>query len=367
MDTKKKDLLEQLEQIYENYGFLDMSKDTFLKYVKQELQQYTQLHSIENEEGQNKFIQYIMSKTSRTNSRFLSKEEEKALLERTANGDLKAREILIERNIRLVKSRALKYLGMGLSLDDLMQEGMIALMTAIDEFDMTKGTRLTTYATSWIDGHLLNYLAEGSKTVRIQKNVFGYMKKVQDLETKLKRNLSVDDIVRELNVTKKMAQRVVDWRGGIASLNSTLRNPSNEDNTVELGDQIATVESVEDQFMIHEMQEETKKLLTLLSEKEQQILIQLYGLDGQGIRTATEIARKMNVTSQCINGIEARALKKIRSSQQILDMVDYMDDPENVRENIFFYREQYKDKKNKNKKNFEKPKEFVLKLPKGED
>lgn len=369
MEVNSKDFLELAEQLYHEYKFIGISKTDFLEHVKKEVQAYTKYYSVNSAKEQIELLYQIMEKllkklptensqTENNKKRApLSRTEERILLEKAAGGDLEARSLLIERNIGLVKSRALRYTGLGLPLDDLIQEGIISLMTAIDKYDLTTKNKLSTYATPYIDGDLRDYISESGKTVRFPKNIPDYLRKINNLEIELQREPSLEEIMEELKITKKVAQRLIRWKNSIISLNIKV----DEDGETELGSFIEANELTEEQFMIRDMQEETHRLLHNLNEKEQQVLIMLYGLYGVRKHTLAEIAAIMNVTHQQISSIEATALRKLRRLDQIMDMSIYMDDPEAARENILFYREQYKDPKNRHKKNFEKPKQKVKK------
>ncbi len=363
MEVNSKDFLELAEQLYHEYKFIGISKTDFLEHVKKEVQAYTKEKPIASPEDQMELMYQIIenlpkpaiipSEEDHNKKLFLSREEERELLEKAVGGDLEARRILIEKNEGLVKSQARRYIGRGQPLEDLVQEGMIALLYAISKYDLTKQNKFSSYAVPCIDGKLLDYLAETGAKVRFPKNIPDYLKKVNELAVKLQREPSIEEIAEDLNISKKAARRVIEWRSSTISIETVI----DEERKTEFGSLIAA----EDLYSSCEMRADVDRLLETLSDKEQQVLIMMYGLYGVRIYTKKEIATLMKVTPQRVSNIEATALRKLRRLDQIMDMSIYMDDPEAARENILFYREQYKSPKNTYKKHFERPKTKVKK------
>lgn len=347
-------LLEKLEHLYQESG-LKVSQQEFWKIVKRESEQYDIMYSISNEQGQAVFITRVMEKLLASQKTLLTREEEKELLLEAAMGNIEARNILVERNMGLVKNRALKLMGIGFPLSDLIQEGTIGLMRAIENFDVSCCVRLSTYAVSYIDGEMKRLTYKQKRNVKLSIQLSSKLTMLKKLEEERGRLLTLEEIEKELKVGKESARLLAIHQSDSISLNAMIA----EDQDTEFGSFVSSPESVETQVFEDSMKAEVYSLLEYLNDKEQQILTMLYGLYGVERISAPKIAQQLGVKSQRVYQIEARALEKLRCTKQILGMAEYMDNPEQARENILDFRDRKSHLKQHENNRSNRPKEYI--------
>jgi len=244
----------------------------------------------------------------------LSYEQEIELAKKILSGDEEARKTLITSNLRLVVSVANKYLHYGLPLLDLVEEGNLGLIKAVDKYDHTKGYKFSTYATWWIRQSVSRYLANYGRTIRIPvymtENVIKYKQATQRLYKEHGRKPSVDEVAAELETTPEEIAELHKYSQRITSLESIV---GSEDGA-ELGDLIEDTQSIDPVDIVAKVFRDQKlmQMLDELSERESDILRFRYGLADGDPHTLKETGDKFGLTRERIRQIEQKALNKLR-------------------------------------------------------
>ena len=260
-----------------------------------------------------------------------------------------AKEKLINSNLRLVISIAKKFQGRGLSFMDLIQEGNLGLMKAVDRFIASKGYRFSTYATWWIRQSIVRTIADRSRIIRIPVHVFerlsNYKRSVENLKNKLNREITEEDIIEHLGYTKKEIENYNKISNDAVSLNQFI----SDDNSTELGDLIGTnISELEDKIIDNRISEELIEILSnYFNKKTIYILIRRFGLDGYKQDTLEILGKEFNVSRERIRQIESRAIRDILRSKKISDLFAvYTSNPEKSMEYADNYRMIYEIKNN---------------------
>lgn len=343
------ELFMKIETLYKESGDNYLLEREFWKFVKREYKRYSEKYSIEKEPDN--FVNYVMRKWMRASQTIEVNEEVEELLKRATSGDINARNKLVELNMGLVKSRALKFKGRGIPLADLIQQGAIGLMIAIEKFDEAQGTELSTYAVSHIDGEMKRMIYSQKRNVKLGINLSSKFNALKRLEEERGDELTLEEIQEKLNVSEESARQLVLHQNDSISLNTLVGESQSE----EFGNFVSSPESVEETILKRSMKSDVYHLLEYVNEKEKQVLIMLYGLyDSEKISTA-EAARRLGLPNyQQVQQIEARALKRMRLANNILGMADYMDNPELAKEKILRYRRERYNTRNSKKSNAKK-------------
>ena len=245
----------------------------------------------------------------------LSFAEEQELAARIATGDKEAANILVEHNLRLVVSVAKKYMGCGLSLLDLIQEGNIGLIKAAEKYDAAKGFRFSTYATWWIRQTISRALSDQSRAIRIPANVAelsGKIKRVTGMLTQqLGRTPTEEEIAKELDIEVDKVKVAIDMSQAVSSLDVAV----GDDDDTTIGD-LQPDRNAENPLanMVAEANREIiETVFATLSDREAQVLRLRFGMDVDEPRTLEQVGKELGVTRERIRQIETKALRKMRN------------------------------------------------------
>ena len=244
----------------------------------------------------------------------LSITEEIELAKRIEEGDAQAKQMLAESNLRLVVSIAKRYVGRGLSFLDLIQEGNLGLIKAVDKFDYNKGYKFSTYATWWIRQAITRSIADQSRTIRIPVHMSEVINKTYRVSRSLLQELGREPTEQELSEAMNLPIEKVREILKVSADPISLDTPIGEEDDSHLGDFIRddTIMGPEDAASYAVLQDQISRLLDTLTAREQRVLIRRFGLKDGRSRTLEEVGREFNVTRERIRQIEAKALRKLR-------------------------------------------------------
>lgn len=251
--------------------------------------------------------------------------EEIDLAKRIEDGDNFAKQTLAESNLRLVVSIAKRYVGRGLSFLDLIQEGNLGLIKAVDKFDYTKGYKFSTYATWWIRQAITRSIADQSRTIRIPVHMSEVINKTYRVSRSLLQELGREPTEQELSDAMNLPIEKVREILKVSADPISLDTPIGEEDDSHLGDFIKddTIVGPEDAAAYSVLQDQISKLLDTLTEREQRVLILRFGLKDGRTRTLEEVGKEFNVTRERIRQIEAKALRKLRHPSRVRMLKGY--------------------------------------------
>ena len=258
----------------------------------------------------------------------LSNEEEKELAIAVENGDLEAKQRLAEANLRLVVSIAKRYVGRGMQFLDLIQEGNMGLMKAVDKFDYSKGFKFSTYATWWIRQAITRAIADQARTIRIPVHMVETINKLVREQRNLLQELGQDPTPEQIAERMEMTPDKVREILKIAQEPVSLETPIGEEDDSHLGDFIEdeVIENPVDYTTRVVLREQLDEVLDTLTDREENVLRLRFGLDDGKMRTMEDVGKVFNVTRERIRQIEAKALRKLRHPSRSKQLKDFIED-----------------------------------------
>ncbi len=275
---------------------------------------------IENDDNNNDIIPNSIKIYLREIGKYplLTREEENKIATAALSGDSEAKEKLINHNLRLVVSIAKRYMGRGLNLLDLIQEGNVGLIKAVERFDVSKGFKFSTYATYWIKQSISYAIADQTRNIRIPPHIIKLINSIQRVEQNLlqekKRKPTQEEVAKILNIDIKKIKNAYSWIKDTTSLDIVIGN--DEDATI---GSLIEDKSTESDFLSIEKKETSEvieNVLNTLSEREKTVIIKRFGLGGHKAETLDEIGKTLGLSKERIRQIENSALRKLRNPRR---------------------------------------------------
>ena len=316
--------LDQIDKLYEDLEILNLEsadggleQNEFTEEIKNEIERYGSAEDMEKmlaSEGLaiDDPVRMYLKEIGKVP--LLSGEREMELAQKMEEGDGNAKQELVEANLRLVVSIAKRYVGKGMSFLDLIQEGNLGLMKAVEKFDYRKGYKFSTYATWWIRQSITRAIADQARTIRIPVHMVETIHKVARVSRQLVQENGRDPSAEEIAKVMKMSPEKVREIMKIALDPVSLETPIGEEEDSHLGDFIEDSDSPAPQDAVADvmLREQLNEVLHTLTPREEQVLKLRFGLDDGRTRTLEEVGQVFNITRERIRQIEAKALRKLR-------------------------------------------------------
>ncbi len=321
LDTVYARLLEENIDVFEVGDEVVETKEDPLESLKKQLDELTAKEAKSTSDPVRMYLREI-GKVS-----LLSAEDEIKLAQAAENGDREAAQKLINANLRLVVSIAKKYVGRGLTLLDLIQEGNIGLMKAVEKYDWRRGFKFSTYATWWIRQAITRAIADQARTIRIPvhmvETINKFIRTSRRMAQDLGRDPTPEEVAEKMGIEVEKAREIVK----ISQEPTSLETPVGEEEDSKLGDFIKDdVMMAPDDAASHELlKEQMQEVLDTLAPRERRVLILRFGLEDGRQRTLEEVGKEFGVTRERIRQIEAKALRKLKHPTRSKKLKDYLD------------------------------------------
>lgn len=312
---------EETEQLY------NVLEENGIKVVDTETQKSNDvmLQKIMNEVSIDDSVKMYLKDIGRVP--LLTPEEELDLAKRMTEGDKEAKDKLINANLRLVVSIAKRHVGRGMQFLDLIQEGNLGLMKAVDKFDYTKGFKFSTYATWWIRQAITRSIADQARTIRIPVHMVETINKLTKVSRQLLQDLGREPTQAEIAEAMGITEQKVIEIQKIALDPVSLETPIGEEDDSHLVDFIEDTSAVApmDSAEAKMLKAQVEEILNSLAPREAMVLILRYGLKDNRPRTLEEVGKEFNVTRERIRQIEAKALRKLKHPNKVKKLRDFVD------------------------------------------
>lgn len=320
------DEIEGLYSLIEKYHVEVLSSDEFgseddLTAIDQEAEQYSDVNITDLN-----VVQLYYKDIARYP--LLSASEELELAKKVAAGDKKARELFINSNLRLVINTAKKYLNRGVDIADLIQEGNIGLLRAVEKYDYTSGFRFSTYATWWIRQRTVKYLKEHSRSIKIPIHISTNSQKVkkviEELCEKTGRDPTYEEIAEVMGIPEEKIEQLLNVTKDIYSIDTPLGNGDKESTMGDYLEDDNDNNKPEEAVVQSALVEEINKMLDTLTERERQIIIMRYGINNTPVRTLEDIGNELGITRERVRQIEKKVLRKLRHPSKSKFIKDFI-------------------------------------------